>query len=70
MRYDLFWKKGSLHVDRSGSSHTRIEIRKGKAAGKNEIRLEMLKALNGEGVHWLTRVCQVAWKLRKTPKDR
>ena len=29
----------------------------------------MLKALNGEGVRWLIRVCQVAWKLGKTPKD-
>ena len=43
-------------------------LKSGKAAGENEIRLEMLKALNGEG--WLTRVCQVAWKLGKTPKDR
>ena len=32
----------------------------GKAAGEDEIRPEMLKALNGEGVSWLTRVCQVA----------
>ena len=29
----------------------------------------MLKALDGEGVRWLTRVCQVAWKLEKTSKD-
>ena len=28
----------------------------------------MLKALNGEGVLWLVRVCQVAWKLGKPPK--
>ena len=26
---DWFWERGSLHVDRSGSSHTKIEIRKG-----------------------------------------
>ena len=26
----------------------------------------MLKALNGEVVRWLTKVCQVAWKLGKT----
>ena len=30
-----------------------------KAADEDKIRPEMLKALNG-GVHWLTRVCQVA----------
>ena len=29
----------------------------------------MLKALTGEGILWLTRVCQVAWKLGKTPRD-
>ena len=28
MRFELFWERGSLHVDRSGSSHTKIEIRK------------------------------------------
>ena len=42
-------------------------LKSGKAAGEDEIRLEMLKALNGEEVRWLTRVRQVAWKLGKTP---
>ena len=46
------------------------ELKSGKAAGQDEIRPEMLKALNGEGVCWLTRMCQVEWKLGKTPKDR
>ena len=48
------------------------EIKKtksGKAAGEDEIRPEMLKALTGEGILWLTRVCQVAWKFGKTPRD-
>ena len=44
-------------------------IKSGKAPGEDEIRPEMLKALNGEGILWLTRVCQVAWKLGKTPTD-
>ena len=39
-----------------------------KAAGEDKIRPEMLKTSN-RGVHWLTRVCQVAWKPGKTPKD-
>ena len=39
-----------------------------KAAGKDEIILKMLKALTGEGILWLTRVCQVAWKFGKTPR--
>ena len=36
------------------------EIKSGKAAGEDEIRPEMLKALTREGILWLTRVCQVA----------
>ena len=43
-------------------------IKSGKAAGEDEIRPEMLKALTG-GILWLTQVCQVAWKLGKTPTD-
>ena len=44
-------------------------IKSRKAAGEDEIRLEMLKALTKESIFWLTRVCQVAWKFGKTPKD-
>ena len=43
-------------------------IKSGEAVGEDEIRPEMLKALNGEEILWLTRVCQVAWKYSKTPK--
>ena len=39
------------------------------AAGCDEIRPEMLKGLNHEGVLWLTRVRQVAWSSAKVPKD-
>ena len=39
-----------------------------KVSGKDKLRLEMLKALNGEGVRWLTRVCQVAWNFGKMLK--
>ena len=45
------------------------EIKSVKAAGEDEIIREMLKALTGEGILWLTRVCQVAWKFGKTPRD-
>ena len=41
----------------------------GMAAGEDKFRPEMLKALNGEGIRWLTIVCQMMWKLGKTPKD-
>ena len=43
-------------------------IKSRKAAGEDEIRPEMLKALTGEGILWLARVCQVAWKFGKTPR--
>ena len=51
----------------TGTAITGIKSR--KAAGEDEIRPEMLKALTGEGILWLTQVCQVAWKFGKTPKD-
>ena len=44
-------------------------IKSGKAAGEDEIRPEMLKSLTGEGILWLTRVCQVAWKFGKTLRN-
>ena len=44
-------------------------IKSGKAAGEDEIRPEMLKAMTGGGILWLTRVCQVVWKLGKIPRD-
>ena len=34
-------------------------IKSGKAAGEDEIRPKMLKALTGELIRWLTRVCEV-----------
>ena len=43
-------------------------IKSGKAAGEDEIRSEMFKALT-EGILWLTRVCQVARKFGKTFRD-
>ena len=44
-------------------------IKLGKAAGEDEITPEMLKALTGEGILWLTRLCQVASKFGKIPRD-
>ena len=43
-------------------------IKSGKNVGENEIRSEMLKAQTGEGLVWLMRVCQVAWKFGETPR--
>ena len=45
------------------------QLKSGKSAGGDEIRPEMLKALAWEGILWLTRVCQLAFKLGKTLMD-
>ena len=42
-------------------------LKSGKAAGENEIQPKMFESIERERVSWLTRVCQVAWKLGKTP---
>ncbi len=44
-------------------------LKPGKAAGVDEIRPEMLKAMNQKGLEWLTRVFEVVWKTGKTPID-
>ena len=41
-----------------------------KAPCEDDIRPEMLKAMNVYGVRWLTRVCQVACRTGQTPKQR
>ena len=44
-------------------------LKPGKAAGIDEIRPEMLKALGVRGTSWLTRVCRVAWRSGQAPAD-
>jgi exonuclease III len=44
-------------------------LKNGKAAGIDEIRSEMLKAMDRNGCEWLTRVINVAWLTGKAPKD-
>jgi len=63
----MFWGRGSLTAREVATAIGRLKSR--KAAGEEEIRPEMLKALNSEVIIWLTKVCQVAWKLGKTPKE-
>ena len=61
---------GEEEVFTSAEMATAIKgIKSGKTAGGDEIRPEMLKALTGEGSLWLTRICQVARKFGKIPKD-
>ena len=59
---------GKEEVFTAAEAATAIKgIKSGKAAGEDEIRPEMLKALTGEGILSLRRVRQVAWKYGKTP---
>ena len=44
-------------------------LKTGKAPGEDDIRLEMLKAMNIYGVCWLTRVCKVACRTGQAPKQ-
>ena len=44
-------------------------LRRGKAAGVDEIRPEMLKALDAVGIAWLTRLFGVVWREGSTPLD-
>ena len=44
-------------------------LKTGKAPGKDDIRPEMLKAMNIYGVRCLTRVCKVACRTGQAPKQ-
>ena len=44
-------------------------LKTGKAFGEDDIRPEMLKAMNMYGVRWWIRVCKVACRTGQAPKQ-
>ncbi|KAI3370580.1 hypothetical protein L3Q82_007149 [Scortum barcoo] len=44
-----------------------VKLRSGKAPGVDEIRPEYLKSLDVVGLSWLTRLCNIAWRLGTVP---
>ncbi|KAI3373757.1 hypothetical protein L3Q82_022339 [Scortum barcoo] len=45
------------------------KLRSGKAPGVDEIRPEYLKSLDVVGLSWLTRLCNIAWRLGTVPLE-
>ena len=61
---------GSNQLSMAEATTAMKSLRSDKAAGIDEIRPEMLKALSPCGTQWLTRICNVVWRTVKAPKDR
>ena len=61
------------HKDRFSRSEIEFIVKKkmknGKAAGVDEIVVEMIKAAGAIGIDWLSRVIQAAWKDKRIPED-
>ncbi|KAI3359234.1 hypothetical protein L3Q82_002752 [Scortum barcoo] len=65
---------GDSEVDSSitQAEVTEVAVRKllgGKAPGVDEIRPEYLKSLDVVGLSWLTRLCNIAWRLGTVPLE-
>ena len=68
--------EAELEADGGSSSISLVEVTEvvkqlhsGKAPGIDEIRPEMLKALGVEGLSWMTRLFNIAWKSVTVPTE-
>ncbi|KAK5875618.1 hypothetical protein CesoFtcFv8_026682 [Champsocephalus esox] len=66
---ELEYDGGSTPISRGEVTGVVKQLHSGKAPGVDEIRPEMLKALGVEGLSWLTRLINVAWKSETVPKE-
>ncbi|KAJ8012365.1 hypothetical protein DPEC_G00041950 [Dallia pectoralis] len=60
---------GSSSVSLGEVAEVVKQLHSDKAPGTDEIRPEMLKALGGEGLSWLTRLFNIAWKSGTVPEE-
>ena len=60
---------GLSSISRAEVTDVVKQLHSGKAPGIDEIRPEMLKALGVEGLSWLTRLFNIAWKSGTVPKE-
>ena len=59
----------SLSISRKEVTEVVKQLHSGKAPGVDEIRPEMLKALGVDGLSWLIRLFNIAWRSGTVPKE-
>ena len=60
---------GSSSISRKEVTEVVKQLHSGKAPGVDEIRPEMLKSLGVEGLSWLIRLFNIAWKSGAVPRE-
>ena len=60
---------GLTSISRKEVTEVVKQLHSGKAPGVDEIRPEMLKALDVEGLSWLIRLFNIAWKSGTVPRE-